>query len=97
MITLLLACASISNTDSEATPTQSGPAFIEVTTDCDRGQASLKGEELIDAVIVNVWQCQNAESNPLCTDNNIYWWRDASGAMTFSCSDGDTVHVLAMH
>jgi hypothetical protein len=51
----------------------------------------------IDAVIVNVWQCQNTENNPLCTDNNIYWWRDASGAMTFSCSDGDTIHVLTTH
>ena len=96
MITLLLACASPAP-DSEPTPAQTGPIFTEMTTDCDRGQASLKEAGPIGATIVNVWQCQNSTDSPLCTDNNIYWWRDTSGAMTFSCSDGDTIHVLATH
>ena len=86
---LILACAS-APIDSTAM-TAAAPIFSEATVDCDRGQALLKG---VSGTVVNVWQCQNSTDNPLCTDNNVYWWRDASGAMTFFCSDGDTIHIL---
>ena len=86
---LILACASAPIDSTVAAPAV--PTFSEVTVECDRGQASLKD---VPGTIVNVWQCQNTTDNPLCTNNNIYWWRDASGTMTFFCSDGDTIHVL---